>query len=230
MKVLSSSAMDRPAGQPLDSGDDSELLVREARRRQHRRWLAIGGALIAVVAGVGLGLALSAGGDTAAPQAKPPKQTAGSPAGAGVSPCSPSDLKVAVGFVQGTGGQWYIPLQFTDVAGGRCAVSGYPDVSLVGVGGQAVGGSLPSLQGGSAHGRVVLENGQIAAADLTVPNAAAVTDANEACEQVTFSAIKVSAPASGVVAGSSGEWATASTTCLSGGGGTPAIGPLHAER
>ncbi len=227
VKMSGSSVLDQMVAEgPPESGRDAELLIREARRRQRRRWLAVGSAAAVVAAGTGLGVALSGGRRPPSPPRTRSHPTVPTLSGGALPSCSSADLKAAVGGVQGTSGQWYITLQFTKVGAGRCAVSGYPAVSLVGAGGQPVGGPLADTLGSLTTGKVVLTDGQVAVANVTVPEVVPVLDAQEGCQEVTFTAIDVSAPVSAVIAGSGGDWTRATTTCLSG-GGVPSVGPLH---
>jgi len=142
-----------------------------------------------------------------------------------VAACASSSLSVGVGFVQGTSEEWIIPLEFTNQAAAPCTVTGYPQVSLVNGTGQQVGLPIEQVQGGWPGGSVTLAHGQTAEAVLSEPDTTDLLDAGESCTPVALSAIRVASPAV-VVAGSSGEWSQATTTCSTG-SVTPSIGPLH---
>jgi hypothetical protein len=58
---------------------------------------------------------------------------------AGASPCTSSDLSVALGQGNGAAGTVYFPLTFTNTGGKLCSLDGYPGISLVGSHGNQIG-------------------------------------------------------------------------------------------
>jgi len=81
-----------PPGLPARPRTEPEAVIREARRRQHRRWLVVGMAMAAVVAGVAAAIAGSAAGG----RPRPPGLHAGLTAPAhAIRPAMPPGLVLA---------------------------------------------------------------------------------------------------------------------------------------
>jgi hypothetical protein len=201
-----------------------ELIIKEARRRQRRRWLALGFASLIVATVVAVVLALLSG---RSPSRSRPNVAPTTPTIAAVSACTSSQLKVTVGFVQGTSEQWLIPLTFTNVSAGSCSVSGYPALSLVNAAGQSVG--LPvkqqGEQGAGSPRPITLISGASALASLWQPDTTDMVSAGQSCSPVSWGAIRVTFPAAAIVAGSDGDWSQTTSTCSTG-SAAAWVGPL----
>ena len=217
MKVLeggsASATTDTTAG--FSPPADQELIIKEARRRRRRRWLATV-AVPAVGAVVALVVALPSGRSPSKPKSTIPRTQPSSPATvAAVAPCTPSDLSVAIGFVQGSAQHWFIPLTFTNVSPTSCSVTGNPTLSFVNQAGQVVGMPIKQLSGGSNR-PIALRHGESAGAALWEPNTTDFIRAGQPCSPTSWAAIRVTSPTTAVVTPSEGSVSQATTTCTTG--------------
>jgi Protein of unknown function (DUF4232) len=136
-----------------------------------RLGLTVAGLAAATVTAAGCG---SSGGTTASQSAAPssaatsgpasPATTpgastpgagpsSGSSAGSGLAACRTSALSVSLDSDQGGGaaGSTYLPIDFTNTSGARCALYGYPGVSFVtGPGGTQIGAAATRASGASS--------------------------------------------------------------------------------
>ncbi len=136
-----------------------------------RRGLAVAGLAAVAVTAAGCG---SSGGTTASQSSAPsPAATSGpaspgtppgastpaagpssrSSAGPGLAACNTSALSVTLDSSQGGGaaGSTYLPINFTNTSGARCALYGYPGVSFVtGLGGSQIGAAATRASGASS--------------------------------------------------------------------------------
>jgi hypothetical protein len=112
--------------------DELELLIREARARQRKRWL-VGVALTAVVAGGALAAAA-----VFAPDRPGPRQDRGRPNGiAAVPRCAPGQLRLGRPRFGGAYTAHVVEnLTFTNVSGQSCALRGWPTFEVVLSGGR----------------------------------------------------------------------------------------------
>jgi DNA-binding beta-propeller fold protein YncE len=76
-----------PPGLVPDTGAEAEALIQEARRRRHRRWLAVGAAIAAVVAGAAAVIAGAGGGS------RPRPPVSHGPAGSHARPAAPAQAQ-----------------------------------------------------------------------------------------------------------------------------------------
>jgi hypothetical protein len=202
---------------------DQELIIQEARRRRRRRWLVTAAVIVValVVAGV---VALPSSRSPSKPKPSIPRTNASPPVTpAGVTPCAPSDLSVAIGFIQGTAQHWFLPLTFTNVSQASCSVRGSPTLSFVNQAGQTVG--MPIKQeGGGSNQSITLRLGESANAALWEPDTSDVLGAGQPCSPTAWASIRITAPAAALVTPSEGDVPQATTTCTIGENAT--IGPL----
>jgi hypothetical protein len=122
--------------------------------------------------------------------------------------CTASQLSASVGFVQGSGGHWMIPLQFQNISSASCSLSGHPEVRFVNAAGQRVGPPAQNGAGGYQVGTVTLAPGESGVArlwEVTVASAAP----GSGCNAVTAAVIQITQPLSAIVAGSQGAWGAA---------------------
>jgi Protein of unknown function (DUF4232) len=105
--------------------DELELLIREARARQRKRWM-IAAAAVAGVAALGLLVsAVFAGGG------KPSRAQARPPVGAALPLCRTPDLRISFPLAfaaTGHEGGW---LRFANAGAHSCALSGWPTITAV---------------------------------------------------------------------------------------------------
>jgi Domain of unknown function (DUF4232) len=202
---------------------DQELIIKEARRRRRRRWL-VTTAVLVVVGVAALVVALPSGRSPSKPKSSIPRAKRSPPAAvAAVAPCAPSDLSVAIGFVQGTAQHWFIPLTFTNVSLASCSVTGNPTLSFVNQAEQMVGMPIKQVSGGSNR-PITLRHGESAGAGLWEPDTKDLSRAGQPCSPTSWAAVRISSPAAAVVTPSQGAVSQATTTCATGEGAW--VGPL----
>jgi Protein of unknown function (DUF4232) len=135
---------------------------------------------VAVAATLGVGTATSAGAAASAQSA--PK----------VAACATSQLKIWWGEPSGVaGGSTYVPLEFSNIGTGDCALDGYPGVSAVDADGAQIGSSAtwdPVI----SPSTVVLAPGGTAHVVLTVANVANYP--TDICEPTQASGLRVYPP------------------------------------
>jgi Protein of unknown function (DUF4232) len=148
-----------------------------------RRLIALAGTLCAVGAGV-LGALLAT-----QPATAESSQTA---AAASTPRCSTSGLVIWLN-TQGNGtlGSVYYQLQFTNLSGRTCTISGYPGVSAVGLQGRQLGRS-GSRESGAKARTVTLVNGATAAATLRI--VVAGNFPTSSCKQTMAAGLRVYPP------------------------------------
>ena len=136
-----------------------------------RRGLAAAGLAAVTVTAAGCG---SSGGTTASQSSAPSSAATSGPAspgtapgastpaagpssrssaGSGLAACSTSALSVSLDSNQGGGaaGSTYLPINFTNTSGAKCALYGYPGVSFVtGPGGTQIGAAATRASGASS--------------------------------------------------------------------------------
>lgn len=111
--------------------DELELLIREARARQRKRWMSAACATAAIAGAVVAAYAIAGGTSSKASRA-------GGPTSAAVDTCRGSQLAISFvrkGAVMGEEGGM---LRFTNVGGASCRISGWPDVRAVEANGRDV--------------------------------------------------------------------------------------------
>ena len=119
-----------PPGWLPDARTEPEALIKEARRRQHRRWLAVGVAVAAVLAGVA-GVAAGVAGHPPGrpgPRSHPGSQVAARPA-AGPGPIPRSIATTLVMWPAGFG-QCCGPVAVDNLSTGRLAQSQQPAIGV----------------------------------------------------------------------------------------------------
>jgi Domain of unknown function (DUF4232) len=111
---------------------------------------------------------------------------------AGTPRCSASGLVVWLD-TQGNGaaGSVYYQLQFTNLSGRTCTLSGYPGISAVNLQGRQVG-RAGSRESGAKARTVTLSNGATAAATLRIVEARNFP--SSACKQTTAAGLRVYPP------------------------------------
>jgi len=117
-----------PPGWPPEARTEPEALIKEARRRQHRRWLAAGVAVAAVLAGVA-GVAAGVAGHQPGrpgPRTHPGSQVAARPAAAPVP--IPRSIGTTLLMWPAGSGQCCGPVAVDDLSTGRLTQSQQPAI------------------------------------------------------------------------------------------------------
>ena len=104
--------------------DELELLIREARARQRKRW--VGAAAFVVGAALGLNAVLSGGGSRTEQGFGPGPHMASA-----VSHCRADQLEISVAGGGVAGGTVGIRFEFTNRSQNPCMLSGWPSIKLV---------------------------------------------------------------------------------------------------
>lgn len=126
------------------------------------------------------------------PLAATASSTPNAPALRSVAPCIGNDLVVWLNTQgNGTAGSIYYDLEFTNLSGIACTISGYPGVSAVNLSGHQLG-SAAGRNPQHAPGPVVIANGGTAIAYLQITEAGNFPSAT--CRMTTAAGIRVYPP------------------------------------
>jgi Protein of unknown function (DUF4232) len=126
--------------------------------------------------------------------ASPSSSVSGSGSAPAAASCTAAGLKVRLNTAAAgvAAGSYYVPLEFTNITGQPCRLTGYPAVAFTsGAGGQQIGTAAAADRAVAAH-TVVLSPGGTAHAWLQVLNTANYPASK--CHPVTAAGLRVAAP------------------------------------
>jgi Domain of unknown function (DUF4232) len=138
------------------------------------------------------------------------------------APCTTAGLLIWIphGLGSGTAGSIYYGLDFVNLSGRACSLSGFPAVSSLGLDGRKIGKPAARIPDQKAR-TIKLVPGATAAAQLRVVDTGAITPS--VCRPTTAAALRVS------LAGKSGSRVVPlGFEACAGGGGILSVGAFHA--